>query len=261
MDQSEWSRLESVARDVASEWGVAIGPPFQLSNYSYVAPAGRDAVLKIGWPHDDESPHEADALELWAGNGAVRLLRVDRSRRALLLERAWSGSDLAALEGAAATTIAVDVGARLWRPAAAPFHWIGDHVPRWLADATPGSAAGRRLLERARKLFERLDVHDGTLVHGDFHHYDIIDAGTRYVAIDPKPMVGEPEFDVPPFLWNPLAPQMTQEDTERRLAAFAEAGLDEARMRAWALIRGAYLGVGDWVGEHAVHILEAIQPQ
>lgn len=260
MDSSERSRLEWVARDVANEWGIVIGPPFQLSNYSYVAPAGPDTVLKIGLPDDDESVHEADALELWDGNGAVRLLRVDRSRRALLLERACPGSDLAALEGADATTIAVDVAGCLWRPAVAPFRWIGDHVPRWLAQATPRSAAGRRLLERARELFDRLDVDGGTIVHGDFHHHNILDAGSRYVAIDPKPMVGEPEFDVPPFLWNPLGSRITQEETERRLAAFAEAGLDQTRMRSWALVRGAYLDVGGWIGEHAVDILEAIQP-
>jgi streptomycin 6-kinase len=231
-----------------------------MSNYSYVAPAGQAGVLKIAWQDDEESVHEADALELWAGNGAVTLLRVDRSRRALLLERALPGSDLAGLDNAAATTVAVDVACRLWRPATAPFRWIGDHVPRWLGQATPGSVAGLRLLERARELFDRLDVRGDTLVHGDFHHHNILDAGAHYVAIDPKPMVGEPEFDVPPFLWNPLVSQMTHKETERRLAAFAEAGLDEARMRAWALIRGAYLEVGDWVGDHAVDILEAIQP-
>jgi streptomycin 6-kinase len=202
-----------------------------------------------------------DALELWAGNGAVRLLRVDRPRRALLLERACPGSDLAALSADAATKIAVDVARRLWRPAARPFRWIGDHVPQWLAEATPASPAGRRLLERGRELFGGLQIDARTLVHGDLHHHNILDAGTRYIAIDPKPMLGEPEFDVPPFLWNPLGSQMTQQETERRLAGFAEAGLDETRMRAWALIRGSYLGVGDWIGEHAVDILEAIQPK
>jgi hypothetical protein len=33
--------------------------------------------------------------------------------------------------------------------------------------------------------------------------------------------------------------------TEQRLAAFAAAGLDEGRMRAWAVIRGAYLGADE----------------
>jgi streptomycin 6-kinase len=107
--------------------------------------------------------------------------------------------------------------------------------------------------------FDQFDVRGDTLVHGDLHHHNILNAGTRYVAIDPKPMLGEPEFDVPPFLWNPMGSQMTREETERRLTAFSEAGLDERRMRAWALIRGAYLTVGDWVGGHAVEILEAIQ--
>jgi len=66
--------------------------------------------------------------------------------------------------------------------------------------------------------------------------------GRGHLAIDAKAMLGEPEFDVPSFLWNPLPYRMRLGETERRLAAFAAAGLDEGRMRAWAVIRGAYLG-------------------
>ena len=50
---------------------------------------------------------------------------------------------------------------------------------------------------------------------------------------------------MPSFLWNPLHHTMTLDLTERRLAAFADAGLDEERMRMWAVIRGAYLGAGE----------------
>jgi streptomycin 6-kinase len=253
------SPLEQLAREVANEWGVEIGAPFALSNNSYVAPAGRGAVLKIRSPEDDESLHEQDALAYWAGDGAVRLLRADRRRGALLLERACPGTDLSTLDDAAAVTIAVDVAGRLWRQAARPFGWIGDHVPRWLADAAPGSSAGRKLLSRAVDLYDGLEISRDTLVHGDLHHHNILDAGGRYAAIDPKPMLGEPEFDVPPFLWNPLSSTMTLERTERRLEAFATVGLDQARMRAWAVIRGAYLTVGDWVGEGAIEILHAIE--
>ena len=117
-------------------------------------------MLKVEPIDDDESLEAAEALQFWGGDGAVRLLRQDRERRVLLMER-----------------------------------------------ASPG-----------------------VLAHGD-----------RYVAIDPKPMLGEREFDVPSFLWNPLGSTMRLDVTERRLRAFAAVGLDEERMRAWALIRGAYL--------------------
>ncbi len=107
MTEPDLSAAAETAAEVAVDWGVTLGPPFPLSRFSYVAPAGPDAVLKVTLPGDDESEHEADALELWAGDGAVRLLRSDRERRALLLERAFPGSDLAALPESDATAVAV----------------------------------------------------------------------------------------------------------------------------------------------------------
>ncbi len=246
--------LEVVAREVAAEWGIELGPPFALSRYSFVAPAGGDAVLKVTPPEDDESDEEGDALELWAGEGAARLLRRDRPRRALLLERARPGDDIAGLPEDEATAIAVEVGLRLWRPAGEPFRWIGDHVPRWLDNAERANEPGSELVPLARELYASLGVGRSTLVHGDFHHHNILDAGGRYVAIDAKAMLGEPEYDVPSFLWNPLPYRMSRDVTERRLAAFAAAGLDEDRMRAWSVIRGAYLGAG----EAEVDVLRAL---
>ena len=230
------------AAEVAAGWGVELGAPYALSRYSYVAPAGPDAVLKVTWEEDDESDHEADALELWAGDGAVRLLRRDVARRALLMERADPGADISALPEDEATAIAVELGRRLWRPAGAPFRWIGDHVPAWLDNAETEGAA---LIPRARDLYAGLVPGRSVLVHGDFHHHNILRHRGRYISIDAKAMLGEPEFDVPSFLWNPLDSEMTPERTERRIAAFAAAGLDEGRIRAWTVIRGAYLGIAD----------------
>jgi len=225
---------------VAREWGLELGPPFALGRYSFVAPAGDDGVLKLTPPEDDESDEEGDALELWDGDGAVRLLRRDVSRRALLLERLRPGADASALAEEDATAVAVSVALRLWRPASEPFRWIGDHVPRWLDHAE--AEQSNELIPLARELYASLDVGRETLVHGDFHHHNLLDAGGRFAAIDPKPMLGEPEFDVWPFLHNPLPYSMRLDVTERRLAAFAAAGLDQERMRVWAVIRGAYLG-------------------
>ena len=240
---------------MAADWGVRLGPAFSLSRNSYVAPAGDDAVLKVLLPEDDESDHDADALAAWAGDGAVRLLRHDRERRVLLLERAQPGTDISGLPDDEATAIAIDVGLRLWKPAGTPFRWIGDHVPRWLDQAERSPEDWNELIPLARELYGSLDVGRSTLVHGDFHHHNILDGGHRgYLAIDSKAMLGEPEFDVPSFLWNPLPYRMTPEITERRIAAFAAAGLNEQRIRMWAVIRGAYLGAD----EDEVPVLRAL---
>ena len=215
-----------------------LGESFALARYSYVAPAGVNAVLKVTPPEDDESDEEADALALWAGDGAVRLIRRDAARRALLIECA--DDDISELAEEEATAIAVATGLKLWRPASEPFRWIGDHVPGWL------DRAGRHeLAPLARELYASLDVSRKTLVHGDFHHHNILRSARGPLAIDPKPMLGEPEYDVPSYLWNPLSYRMRRDVTERRLAAFAAAGLDEERMRIWSVIRGACLGADE----------------
>jgi streptomycin 6-kinase len=244
-DARDSGPLAQVASEVAAQWGVRLGPSFALSRYSYVAPAGDGAVLKVTSPEDDESAQEADALELWNGDGAVRLLRRDRDRHALLIERARPGTDISALFEDEATAIAVQVGSKLWRPAAEPFRWIGDHVPRWLDNAEHAAERRNDLIPLARELYASLEPGRATLVHGDFHHHNILDAGGRHVAIDAKAMLGEAEFDVPSFLWNPLSYRMRLDVTERRIAAFAAAGLDEQRIRLWSVIRGAYLRVDE----------------
>jgi streptomycin 6-kinase len=203
-----------------------------------VAPAGDGAVLKVTPPEDDESDEEAEALELWAGNGAVRLLRRDRARRALLVERALPGDDLSRLPENEATVIAVDLAVLLWKwgqtPDLSPFRSVHDYVPRWL-----GNVVERPLALLARELYDALDKRDDSLVHGDFHHHNLLSSARGYVAIDPKPMLGEPEYDVASFLWNPLPTRLRNVDD--RIGAFVAAGLDEERIRHWTVIRGAYL--------------------
>jgi streptomycin 6-kinase len=226
----------ATAEEAARAWGVELGEPFALSNCSFVAPAGQ-GVIKVAWEGDDESLHEGDALELWNGNGAVRLLR--RSGPALLEERAVPGDDLSALPEDEATVVAVDIASRLWRRAGSPFRPVAPEVSRWLDRA---EQEGSALVPPARELLAELDPGANWLVHGDFHHHNILRHGDRFVAIDPKPYLADREYDLPSFLWNPLWNEMEdREQTERRIAAFVAAGLDEFRIRAWTVIRGAYL--------------------
>jgi streptomycin 6-kinase len=239
--------LQRTALDVAAEWGVEIGPPFSLGRYSFVAAVGHDRVLKVTPAADYDADHEADALERWAGNGAVGLVRRDAARRVLLEERALPGTDLSALDDDEATQILVDVGRRLWSaPAGRPLRPVRAMLERWFEGASDGAA----LVPLARHLLAELDWRDEVVVHGDFHHHNVLLHGDRYVAIDPKPYAGEPEFDVPTVLWNPIDMttgngSLPRERTLRRLAAFEAAGLDPWRMRVWLVVRGAYLGADD----------------
>src|SRR5688572_24368837 len=91
-DWASWvARLPRLADDLLEEWDLR---PDGLSMHGYcslVLPvetgAGEQAVLKLSFDGDDESEHEALALRHWDGRGAVRMLRADPGRRALLLER------------------------------------------------------------------------------------------------------------------------------------------------------------------------------
>jgi streptomycin 6-kinase len=231
------SVAKATALEAARRWGVELGPPFAFSNVSFVAPAGRDAVVKVAWEGDDESLHEGDALELWDGDASVRLLH--RSGRALLEERAVPGDDISRLDEEQATAVALEVATRIWRPATPPFRPVEPEIDRWLDRA---EREGSELVPLARDLLAKLRPKADWVVHGDFHHHNILRDGARFVAIDPKPYLAEREYDVPSFLWNPFDNRLEDRAmTERRIAAIVAVGLDDFRIRAWTVIRGAYL--------------------
>jgi streptomycin 6-kinase len=243
--------LRRTAQEVAAEWGVTLGEPFAMGRYSFVAPAGDGAVLKVTPARDYDADHEADALEQWRGRGAVRLLRRDLARRALLEEQASPGTDIATFPEDEATAIAVEVGLQLWSAAATPpLRPVDEMIDRWFDEAEREGGEGAPLIPLAREVLESLEIGRDTVVHGDFHHYNIVRHTRGYVAIDPKPYRGDPEFDVPTFLWNPVkmpegGGSLPLARTRRRLEAFEAAGLDPWKMRAWTVIRAAYLGADE----------------
>jgi streptomycin 6-kinase len=118
---AEWlDRLPRLAAECADQWQLQLGRPFDSGNVSLVLAVeradGRPAVLKINFP-DEESEHEADALDFWGGVAAVRLLAHDRRRRALLIERCLPGTMLWLVADVdEANRFACAVLRRLWRP-------------------------------------------------------------------------------------------------------------------------------------------------
>jgi len=235
-------RLERVAQEVALDWGIRIGPRYEWARHSFAAPAGDDAVLKLTPPEDGEADHEGDALAFWTGRGAVRLLKHDRARRALLIERCVPGHDASAIADEDAIDIAVATGRELWRPVSGgPFRRAGDEMAGWLRDLA--RRTDHPYVPIATALFASLTPRHDVLVHGDHHHHNLLRHAGRWLAIDPKPLLAEPEFDVVTLLWNPVHLAITREITERRIRQLAAAGLDERRIRDWAIVRGTQLGL------------------
>jgi streptomycin 6-kinase len=79
-------------------------------------------------------------------------------------------------------------------------------------------------------------------VMGDLVAGGILGAGGRiFVAIDPQPMIGEPEFAVAPLLWNRLGDLPRENPAAgllKRCRDFtAAAGLDAEAARQWAVVR------------------------
>jgi streptomycin 6-kinase len=249
------SRLPDLVERCAARWSLRVGPPFPSLSYNYAAPAegpgGERLVLKVGVPVA-ELLSEVEALRLFGGRGAVRLVDADAEWGTLLLERLEPGTQLLALcekDDEAATRAAAGVMQRLWRPvpAAHSFPTAADwgRGLRRLREHFGGGTGSfpRRLVEEAESLFAGLlaSSDEPVLTHGDLHHGNVLAAAREpWLAIDPKGLVAEPAYEVGALLRNPL-PQLLRwpqpvRVTERRIAQLSEElGFDRARIRGWGV--------------------------
>jgi streptomycin 6-kinase len=268
---AEW--LEAVPRlaaEAAEAWRIDLGPPFAAGMVSLVLPAGDDAVLKVQFPHGEDQ-HEADALRVWNGDGAVRLLAHDEQRHALLLERCVPGTHLRAVDPDAALDVAVSLLPRLWKPAGAPFRPLADEAAGWAERLrAKWEAAGRpferRLLDAALDALEVLPPTQGeqVLLHQDLHADNILAAQREpWLAIDPKPITGEREFGVTALVRAfELGP--TRRDLLHRLDRLtSELGLDRERVARWTLAQTVAWSFGSgYFAEHvesARRLLDALE--
>ena len=247
---ADWvASLPSITRRVAQQWDLQSDGPPQHGHCSLLAPVrtseGAAAMLKIGFP-DEESEHEHLALRHWAGHGAVRLLSADPSVRALLLERLHP-ADLSAESDSRTGEIVASLYRQLHVPALPSLRPLSGYVDRWTADLTnlPRSAPiPRRLVEQAAALGSQLcsdrSVPDRVL-HTDLHYGNVL-AGTRqpWLVIDPKPVNGDPHYELAPMLWNrwaEIAPDVRDGVRRRFWTLVDAAGFDEDRAQSWVVVR------------------------
>jgi streptomycin 6-kinase len=224
-----------------------------------VAPAGDDAVLKIQKPHR-ESEHEADALALWDGNGAVRLLRHDPEAHALLIERCIPGRPLAEAGADTALDVFVDLLPRLWKPAGPPFRPLADEAAWWLEymEGTwerVGRPYERRLLDAALGALRELSPTQGeqVLLSQDLHGENVLSAQREpWLVIDPKPLAGEREFALAPIVRSFELGHSKRDVLYRLDRLSSELGLDRERARGWTI--GQTIAWSSDSDYHATHI-------
>jgi streptomycin 6-kinase len=133
----EWRRrVPELVRRCVELWKLRLGEPYEAGAAGYAVraerPDGSPAVLKLVFPHR-ESEHEADALELWRGNGAVELLARTEEGGAMLIERCEPGTRLAEAGPEVALDVLTGLLPRLWVPAGAPFHTLADEAAWWVS--------------------------------------------------------------------------------------------------------------------------------
>jgi streptomycin 6-kinase len=221
-----WAML---AAAVARDWELRLGQEYPPGAAGYAVkaelPDGTPAVLKLQHSHREDE-QEADALERWDGDGAVRLLRRDDERHALLLERCDPGTPLS--RGADDPLgVLIELLPRLWKDATG-FRTLAEEVDWWALEGDVG--------ELARELVSTQGEH--VLVHQDLHGENVLAAQREpWLVIDPKPLAAEREFAVAPIVRSSeLGP--SQRDALNRLDRLcAELGLDRERARGWTVVQ------------------------
>lgn len=247
---ADW--VEALPRTVQllmSQWQLLSDGTSTHGHCSLVVPVrtaeGLAAVLKVGFPEQD-SEHEHLVLRRWGGAGAVRLLSADPYRRGLLLER-LGRDDLAGVPDDDACRIVAGLYGSIHVPPLPQLRSLSGCLEVWsaeLAGLSRSAPIPRRLVEQAIALGADLAVDRSKpdrVLHTDLHYANVLCGDReRWLVIDPKPLNGDPHYEIAPMLWNrwdEIAGNV-RAGVRRRLWILAEAaGFDEDRVRAWVLVR------------------------
>lgn len=241
--------LPFLIEEVAQRWGLTDVQPVPNLSFNFVAFAKRDdedVILKMGIPNP-ELTSEMTALKLFNGDGACQLLECDEERGLVLLERLKPGIMLSELEDDdECTHIAADVMQKIWREAPENSKFI--QLSNWfdgLKKIRPHFNGGtgpieKELLERVESFLPELFAdQDIKLMHGDFHHYNILRSERGWLVIDPKGVIGPAGYEIGPFMLNPRNSlsdgNSFQIKTERRVSILSERlGWERRKILNWA---------------------------
>jgi len=239
-------RARAVAEELAIRWNLKLGVPLPLASCSLVLEAWQDDVpLILKVPHDgSEEATSAWALRAFEACGGIETIATEDDTGASLMPRL--GGDLA--QSDLSEERRVTVCAELIRAAhSAPIDFRALDVATWFAEPPADAPAiVRDAWRTVRRLIDT--APPPVMLHGDLHHFNILQAPTGWRFIDPKGMAGDPAFEPSAYLRNPVGalpadPEALASLMRQRLRWFAELlPYPPERMWGWAFAQTTWCG-------------------
>lgn len=243
--------LPLLVADIAARWHLTVGDPYEPGGtVSWVAPvidsAGMHCVLKVGWPHA-EAASEAAGLREWDGETTVRLLQHESrsSAEVLLLERCTPGQPLRDKSESEQDEVIAGLLPRLHKPCSdSRFPTLVEMCDSWVRQyraarverpPKPDSPTEAKALA----LFEELprSADQSVLLWTDLHAGNVLSATREpWLAIDPKPHVGDPTYDALQHMLN-CRERLTTDPLHLINSLAEKLSLETERLRLWTFAR------------------------
>jgi streptomycin 6-kinase len=231
--------------DRAAAWRVGVEHVMETDTavLAFGRRGDQPVVVKIARQYGGEC-RPAAVLRAFDGHGVVRIL--DDDEDALLLERIMPGDSLVTVAASGHDDDATEVlAAVIGRMSADDYSGVPT-VEDWGRSfethrTRDDQYLPHTLVDEAHEVYERLCASQRRrrLLHGDLHHGNVLlDSERGWLAIDPKGVVGELEYEIGAALRNPIEnPEVFLQPhrIRARIDCFANRlQLDADRILAWA---------------------------
>lgn len=230
--------ISALAAKYLKKWALRQDGPAIIGKIALVLPVRRvddaPAILRLT-PRNPHSEHDWLALQLWDGDGAVRMFDHDAEDGVLLLERLDHTRNLDTLPIDEAAIVAGTLRARLSRPAPTGIRTLDSEAQGWAAELADAPDIPKRITDKAIGLCRELGPGANRFLVNEDQHYQNVLAGDRepWLVVDPMVLAGDREFGLAPLLWG----RLEESTTERILDALIETErLDRDRARAWTFV-------------------------
>ena len=254
-ERKQWlANLPRLIDELAQRWSLRIGDAFtDGATCSWVARVtrtdGSPAVLKLGMRHM-EGEQEIEGLRFWNGNPTVQLLEADDLLGAMLLEECRPGTPLRSESGHTQDEVITSILKELHQASTQNraqeidrFRPLSKMLEFWTRETLAQSASwpDSALVREGLRLFHDLSQPSlsDVVLATDLHAGNVLRTQRRpWLAIDPKPFLGDPAFDVVQHLMN-CESRLHSDPLALITRVSGLAGVDASRVRLWTFARAA----------------------